>query len=296
MNLHALRIFVQVASAGSVTQAAQALAISQPAVTAQIRKLEQELGLTLVSAEGRGIALTHEGRFLYEKARRIFDWEKELEAQIAQVKEGSIGKLRIASTFLPAHYLLPSWLAAYKTRYEHVEVEMRSGNSQQSIERLLRCQADLAIITNETWDDRPIRLQHMTDVFYWFIVPPAHPFAGREVTLGELVQEPFLLREKGSSTRERLFALCREHGVQPPKVGLQYHGLVESIQSVRAGYGTMLAPEPAVKELVARGEVGRVYLPQIEIKRPVYLCQRDDGDTPLPAVTRFLEMLEERMD
>jgi len=295
MNLHALRIFVHVASARSVTEAAQALAISQPAVTAQIRKLEQELGLNLVTPQGRGITLTHEGQFLYEKALRIFDWEKELEVQVAQIKNGSVGKLRIASTYLPSLYLVPAWLASYKKSYEQVEVEILTGNSQQSIERLLRCQADIAIITNETWDDRPIRLHHLTDVYSWFIVPPDHRFAGREVPLKELVKESFILREEGSSTRERLFALCREHGVKPPRVGLQYHGLFESIQSVRAGYGTMLAPEPAVKDLVARGEVGRVYLPQIEIKRPVYLCQRDDDDTPLPAVTRFLEMLKEKM-
>lgn len=291
MNLHALRIFIEVASKGSVTAAADALSISQPAVTAQIRKLEQELDLVLLTPQGRGIALTHEGRFLFEKAERIFDWEKEIEEQLAQIKQGTIGKLRIASTFLPSLYLLPKWLASYKQQYEQVEVEIRTGNSQQSIERLLRCQADLAIITNETWDDRPIRRHHLKDVFFWFIVPANHPFAGQEVTLDELVQEPFLLREQGSSTRERLFSLFRDHGVQPPRVGLQYHGLVESIQSVRAGYGTMLAPELAVRELVERGEVGRVYLPDIEIKRPVYLCLREDDGSPLPAVTRFLEML-----
>jgi DNA-binding transcriptional LysR family regulator len=292
MNLHALRIFVEVASTGSVTAAADALSISQPAVTAQVRKLEHELGISLITPLGRGITLTHEGRFLFEKAERIFDWEKEMEEQLAQIKAGSIGKLRIASTLLPAHYLLPQWLASYKQQYEQVEVEMRSGNSQQSIERLLHYQADLAIIINESWDERPIRRHHLTDVSYWFIVPPGHPFAGQEVTLKELVQEPFLFREQGSSTRELLFSLCREHGVQPPRVGLQYNGgLVESIQSVRAGYGTMLAPELAVRELVEYGEVGRVFLPGIEIKRPVYLCLRDDDHTLLPAVTRFLEKL-----
>lgn len=75
MNLHALRIFVEVASRGSVTTAAEALSISQPAVSAQIRKLEHELGMSLVLPAGRSIALTDEGRFLYEKARLLYDWD-----------------------------------------------------------------------------------------------------------------------------------------------------------------------------------------------------------------------------
>jgi DNA-binding transcriptional LysR family regulator len=159
------------------------------------------------------------------------------------------------------------------------------------MERLLRYQADVAFITNESWDDRPIRRRHMVDVDFWFIVPAGHPFAGKEVSLEKLAKEPFLLREQGSSTRELLFSLCRERGVHIPRVGMRYHGLVESIQSVRAGYGTMLAPELAVRELVERGEVARVFLPDISIKRPVYLCLREEENSLAPAVSRFLQMI-----
>lgn len=288
MNLHALRIFVEVATRGSVTAAADALSISQPAVSAQIRKLEHELCVSLVRPAGRGISLTDEGRFLAEQGRSIYEREKEIEAHLAEMREGTIGRLRVASTFLPSHYLVPKWLAAYKQAYPQVEVEIRTGNSRQSVQRILHGEADLAVITNEVWDDRPIRRTHLLDVDYWFIVPPRHPFAGQQMELQQLVQEPFLLREPGSSTREKLFALCREHQVPLPRVGLQYHGLIESIQSVRAGYGTMLAPEMAVRELVSRGEVGRVYVPGIEIKRPVYLCLRDDAHELRPAIRRFL--------
>lgn len=291
MNLHALRIFVEVAARGSVTVAADALAISQPAVSAQIRKLEHELGMNLLTPVGRGITLTYEGQFLYEQARRIYDWEKEIETHLQEIKDGTKGKLRLASTHLPSHYLVPKWLAAYKQAHEQVEIEIRTGNSQQSIDRLLRCQADLAVITNESWDDLPIRRFHLTDVLFWFIVPAHHPFAGQKISLAELVEEPFLLREQGSSTRERLFSLCKENGVNPPRVGLQYHGLVESIQSVRAGYGVMLAPELAVREMVARGEVGRVTVPGVDINRPVYLCLREDDQNHRPVVARFLEMI-----
>ncbi|MED1645596.1 LysR family transcriptional regulator [Brevibacillus agri] len=291
MNLHALRIFVEVALRQSVTEAAAALAISQPAVSAQIRKLENGLGVALVAPRGRGIALTDEGRFLLEKARRIYDWEREIEWQLAEIKQGKKGKLRIASTYLPSHYLVPKWLAAFKRQYEQVDVEIRTRNSAQSIELLLGGQVDLAIVIKESWDELPVRRVHMTDVLYWFILPADHPYAGKEVSMEQLVQEPFLLREQGSSTREWLFSLCREHGVKRPRVGLQYHGLVESIQSVRAGYGTMLAPALAVKEMVDRNEIGRVTVPGVEIKRPVYICTREEEVSHRPVVERFLGMV-----
>lgn len=291
MNLHALRIFVEVASKGNVTTAAASLSISQPAVSAQIRKLEAELGKRLLAPKGRGIVLTQEGQFLYARARRIFDWEKELEAEWEDVKSGIRGRLRVASTFLPSLYFVPAWLASFKRRYEQVEVEMRTGNSQQSLQRLLRNQADVAVITNESWDDHPVRKELITNVEYWFVVPRDHPLAGQEVPLKVLMREPFLLRETGSSTREKLFSLCREHGVAPPRVGLQYHGLVESIQSVKAGYGAMLAPEPAVSDLVQRGEVGRVRITGVEIERPVYICTRLEDEEIGPIAARFLDLV-----
>ncbi|MGZ0050793.1 LysR family transcriptional regulator [Brevibacillus gelatini] len=291
MNLHALRIFVEVASRQSVTEAADALSISQPAVSAQIRKLENELGVALVAPHGRGITLTDEGRFLLEKARRIYDWEREIEWQLAEMKQGKKGKLRIAATYLPSHYLVPKWLAAFKRQYEQVDVEVRTRNSAQSIELLLSSQVDLAIVIKESWDELPVRRVHVTDVPYWFILPADHPYAGKEISMEQLVQEPFLLREQGSSTREWLFSLCREHGVKRPRVGLQYHGLVESIQSVRAGYGTMLAPAVAVTEMIERNEIGRVTVPGVEIRRPVYICTREEETSYRPVVERFLEMV-----
>ncbi|USG66674.1 LysR family transcriptional regulator [Brevibacillus ruminantium] len=291
MNLHALRIFVEVAAHGSVTAAASSLSISQPAVTAQIRKLEGELGSRLFAAKGRGIALTPEGQFLFAKARRIFEWEKELEKEWKELQAGRLGKLRLVSTYVPSLYLVPGWLAVFKKRYPQVQVEIFTRNSEQSVYHLLHNQADVAVITNESWDDLPIKREYVADVPYWFIVPGDHPLAGQEVPLKVLMREPFILREKGSSTREKLFSLCEENNVPLPTVGLQYHGLVEAVQSVKAGYGAMLVPEPAVSDLVKRGEVGRVRVTGIEIRRPIYMCTRLEDSQPKPVAARFLDLV-----
>jgi len=274
VNLHALRIFEKVASMKSVTKAAEALSISQPAVTIQVRNLEKEIGLKLVENEGRGIKLTNEGEYLYGRAERFFDMEKDIENKLLQLKNGELEELRISSTNVPANFLLPVWLAKFKQEYPSINVNLHIGNSEQVIEKLLRFEVDMAFVVKEEWNEPDIEQLHLMDIDYWFIVPHGHKYAGKEVSLKDLLEEPFLLREEGSSTRALLLALCRTNRVPQPRVGLQFHGLNESLRSVIAGYGTMLAPSIAVNNNLERKEVGRVKVKGIDISRPVYICTR----------------------
>lgn len=291
MNLHALRVFVEVAKNRSVTKAAEALSLTQPAVTAQIRNLEKEVGLQLLSARGRGIELTAEGELLYAKARRIFDWEKELESFLQEVRSGQAEKLRLFATNLPANRLLPKWLAAFKKRFPAVEVNLQTGNSKQAFDQLHRYQADISIVAGG-WEEKGITREILFHDEMWFIVPSDHPLAGQKVPLDVLMNEPFLFREKGSSTRELLIALCRAHNVPIPKVGLQFNGMNEAIQSVLAGYGTMLVPEMIVKEYVLSGQAARVFVEGVQLKRPISICKREGEELALLAQS-FVGMIHQ---
>ncbi|MGP7819328.1 LysR family transcriptional regulator [Niallia sp. 01092] len=292
MNLHSLRIFTTVASLKSVTKAAEALLISQPAVTIQIRKLENEIDLKLIETDGRGIKLTDAGDFLFKQAESLFDMEKEIENKLEHLKKGEFEKLRIASTYLPANFLLPSWLAKFKKEYPLVNVELYSGNSNQVMKKLIHYKTDIAIVVKEEWRNTDLNLYQIIDIDYWFIVPRGHKYDGKEVLLSDLIKEPFLLREEGSSTRDILFSLCKIHGVPAPHIGLQFHGLNESIRAIISGYGIMLAPSLAVKEHIERKEVGRVKVKGIKIKRPVYLCMRKRDKERSLAINYFLSLIK----
>ncbi|MGN7400159.1 LysR substrate-binding domain-containing protein [Cytobacillus praedii] len=292
MNLHALRLLIKVAELKSVTKAADALSISQPAVTIQIRNLEKETGLKLIETVGRGIKLTKEGEFLVERALTLFDMEKDIENKLFQLKNGELQELRIASTYLPANFLLPVWLAKFKMDFPSVNVNLYSGNSNQVLENLLHYKSDIAFVVKEEWNNPDIHLDHLMDIDFWFIVPHGHKYDGQEVSLRELMTEPFLLREDGSSTREILFSLCKVYRVPIPRIGLQYHGLNESIRSVIAGYGTMLAPELAVREYWERGEIGRVIVKEIEVRRPVYICSRKNDKEFTINLSRFIDFVK----
>jgi DNA-binding transcriptional LysR family regulator len=274
MNLHALKIFAKVAMLGSVTQAAEELRISQPAVTAQIRNLEKALNTLLIAPKGRGIILTVAGELLASDAHRLFAMEKDIENRMNDYSLGQLGKLQIASTYLPANFLLPVWLSHFKQQHEQIDCSLTTTNSSEALQRLLHYEAELAVIGGGSAEHPLIVNELLFEDPLWFIVPVNHPFAGQEITLEQMMKEPFILREEGSSTREKLFALCRTRNIALPRIGLQFNGLHESIRAVMAGYGAIFVSAIEVNENVERGEIARVYVQGVNLVNPIALCRR----------------------
>ncbi|WP_028552520.1 LysR family transcriptional regulator [Paenibacillus sp. UNC451MF] len=293
MNLLALKVFYCVAQKGSVTKAAENLLISQPAVTQHLRNLEKEIGTTLVQPEGRGITLTYAGHELHHLADKLFAVEQEIEHRMKQILEGTRGELTIAATYLPATLLLPKWIAHFKTEHEHVALKVTTVNSQEAFELLYNSKADVAIIGGG-WELPDIQWEHLLDDELWFIVPTHHPFANREVTLQQMMEETFVIREEGSSTRERFLSMCRTYNVRQPKIGMQFNGLYETIKAVHAGYGATLISAMAVQEYVDRGDVARVYVSQVELKRPIAICTAITS-TLSPIAKQFLALIREKL-
>lgn len=292
MNLHALRIFDAVAATGSVTRAAEQLRLSQPAVTAQIRNLERELELSLLQTKGRGVLLTDAGSLLADYSKRLFALEHDIETAVKDYKAGNSGVLRIVATYLPANMLLPEWMARYKREHPGVEVVLNTANSSEAMEMLLHYEAEVAVYGGG-WEEQPgIQWELLLEDDLWFIVPRDHPYANKEVTLAEMVREPFILREEGSSTRERLFSLCRALNANPPQVGLQFNGVNETVRAVIAGYGANYISSLAVMDYVEHGEVARVFVTNAALKNPIAVCTRKNEKLS-PAAEKFVGLIRE---
>lgn len=275
MNLHALRLFHTIASTGSVTRASELLNISQPAITAQIKKFEKELSLSLFKPRGRGIALTDEGEKLALLANRLFAVERQIEQFTQECRNGTNGHIRLAATYLPAHFLIPKWIAKFKKEHEHVELSITLTNSSEALNKLLNMDVDLAIYGGlpEEYPDTIMTEELFRDEL-WFVVASNHKFANRKVSLLEMMQEPFVMREIGSSTRERLMALCRTYSAPSPKIALQFNGLHEAISAVVAGYGANFVSSLVVREYVERGQLCRVYVEGIQLYNTIAVCTR----------------------
>ncbi|MDY8025048.1 LysR family transcriptional regulator [Paenibacillus polymyxa] len=290
MNLHALRLFHVVASTGSVTRASELLNISQPAVTAQIKKFEKEISLSLLMPLGRGIALTDAGEKLAVLAKRLFAVEQQIEQLSQDYRDGAHGHIRLAATYLPAHFLIPAWIAKFKQQYEHVEMTINTTNSNDALQQLLNIEVDLAIYGGlpEQYPDT-IQTEELFRDELWFVVAPDHRYANQQVSLLEMMHEPFVMREKGSSTRERLFSLCRTYNAPSPQVTLNFTGLHEAITAVIAGYGANFVSSLVVREYVERGELCRVYVEDIQLLNSIAICTRKNE--PLSTATLNLIQL-----
>ncbi|WP_201008203.1 LysR family transcriptional regulator [Paenibacillus glycanilyticus] len=282
MNLHALRLFHTIAAAGSVTRASELLNISQPAITAQIKKFEKELMLDLFKPQGRGIALTDAGEELSVLAKRLFAVEHQIEQFAVNYRSGTIGSIRLAATYLPAHFLIPAWIAKFKQQFEQVEMNITTTNSSGALQQLLDVEADIAIFGGmaENYPDT-IQTEELFQDELWFVVAPGHRYANQQVTLSEMMKEPFVMREEGSSTRERLLSLCRTYNSAVPTISLQFNGLHEAITAVIAGYGANFVSSLVVRDYVERGELARVYVKGIDLKNTIAICTRKNE--PLPA-------------
>lgn len=293
MNLHALRLFHVVASAGSVTRASELLNISQPAITAQIKKFEKELMLPLLKPLGRGIALTDAGEEVNLLAKRLFAVEQQIEQFAHQISTGTTGSIRLAATYLPAHFLIPTWIAKFKRQYEQVEMKITTTNSSGALKLLMNVDVDIAVYGGiaEAYPDT-IQKEELFQDELWFVVAPSHRYANRQVSLSEMMKEPFVMREEGSSTRERLLSLCRTYNSPVPTISLQFNGLHEAITAVIAGYGANFVSSLVVREHVERGLLARVYVEGIHLVNTIAICTRKNE--PLSAAaTNLIEMIRQ---
>lgn len=270
------------------------LKISQPAITAQIKRFEKELSLTLIKPQGRGVTLTDAGEKLALLAKRLFAVEQHIEQFCHDYSHGARGHIRLAATYLPAHFLIPSWIAQFKQRHDQVELTINTTNSSDALKQLLNVDVDLAIYGGlpEAYPDS-VRTEELFQDELWFVVAPNHRYANAAVSLSELMKEPFVMREEGSSTRERLLALCRTYSCPAPRIALQFTGLHEAITSVIAGYGASFVSSLVVREYVERGQLCRVHPEDIRLMNSIAICTR--MNEPLSAAANNLvEMIRNK--
>ncbi|WP_282936859.1 LysR family transcriptional regulator [Paenibacillus sp. RC67] len=293
MNLHALRLFHVIASTRSVTRASEILNISQPAITAQIKKFEKELSFSLFKPQGRGITLTDAGEKMEQLAKRLFAVEQQIEQFAHDYHNGTNGHIRIAATYLPAHVLLPTWIAKFKQQYEQVEMTITTTNSSDALKQLLNVEADLAIYGGlpEEYPDT-VQTEELFHDELWFVVAPSHRYANQHVSLTDMMKEPFVMREEGSSTRERLLALCRTYSTSAPRIHLQFNGLHEAITAVIAGYGANFVSSLVVQKYVERGELCRVYVEGIHLQNTIAVCTRKNEPLSV-AAAHFIQMIRQ---
>ena len=206
-----LRSFHAVAEHRGFTAAAQALNISQPTVTTQVKELEERYGVELLVRRGRRVELTETGAALFDISRRIMKLTEEADELLLSSGHLTIGQLRVAAVG-PFH--ATDMIARFLAAYPAIKVSMLLGNSDQTLQRILELEADVAILAHVVDDPRVHSVPFSTHEVVVF-VNTDHPWNARDaVSIAELADQPLILRETGSTTRRALERAAETAGVE----------------------------------------------------------------------------------
>lgn len=213
ITLHQLRLFYSVGKHLSFTRAAEELHLTQPAVSIQIKRLEESVGIPLTEQIGKRLFLTEAGRELFEASRDVLERLRVLNEDMVGMEEGVKGPLNV-STVSTAQYFMPHLLGMFLKNYPRVEPRLTITNRANVIRRLEENLDDL-VIMGSVPEDMDLQTEYIMGNPIVVIAPPNHPLVHEEnISLERLAQERFIAREEGSGTRAVRTRLFAAHGVQ----------------------------------------------------------------------------------
>lgn len=291
MLLAQLEAFSEVARLGNVSRAADALNVTQPALTARLQGLERELEVELFVRGTRGMTLTDAGRALLPYAQRALGQVLEGQKAVEDLRSGKTGELFIAAAPAVSTYFLPAVLKAFQTSHPLVRLGVRTGHTEEVLDMVLRREVDLGV-------GRPIRhanaeLIPVFDDELVLVASRHHPFAERgRVRLVELADDRLILFDRASSYYELTSSLVRQAGVVPESV-IEVDNVEAAKKMVIEGLGVALLPRMALaSELRARTLLPVRITGAPPVRRPIVAIRRSDAGAPVGPIADFLALLQ----
>ena len=269
MTLRHMRIFQKIYETQSVTRAAEALHMTQPAVTRALQELEKYYGLRLFERLNRRLTVTEAGRRMYDYALHLTETFDTMEKSLRDWERQ--GVLRVGASVSLGCSLLPQLARTFQEEHPGVEVRVRIANGELLRRDLLENRLDRALLEGEE-NGADLMLTPFAAGEMALIVPPGHPLArAGGATLAQAAAYPLLLRETGSATRRFLDQLLMSRGlaVQPVWESASTQAL---LSAVREGLGITLVPWALARQTVLRGEAERCPVTDAELIRRRYVA------------------------
>jgi LysR family transcriptional regulator, low CO2-responsive transcriptional regulator len=283
LTLRQLKLFEAVARLKGFTRAANEMGVTQPAVSIQIKQLEDSIGLPLFEKAGRRLFLSPAGGELLRASDDILTRLRDLELGFAEMKGEIKGALDVAVA-TTANYFMPQLLGAFQDRNPGVSPRLSVGNLQWMVERLSSKKDDLIVMSHvpdlpglEVW---PFLEDHLV-----VVAPPNHPLVSeRRIPISRLAHEPFLMREPGSSLRLALENVFRDLGI-PVRMRMEL-GSSEAIkQAIMSGLGLSIMSSYSVRHELTDGRLTVLDVNGLPLKRQWNAVTFQDKRQSLPART-----------
>ena len=290
-----LQVFHAVAEHLSFTKAAEALFMTQPAVTFQIRQLEEQYDTRLFERRRRGIALTPAGELMFSYARRILGLSDEMDTRLAEMTGDVRGMLPLGASAMIAECLMASVLADFSARYPQVRPQMVVANSAEIASRVAGHTVAVGLI--EAAARQPgLTCDVCRDDELAVICAPSYPLAGlKKVGPRKLADHVYVSREPGSATREIVAGYFRDNRVPPEGLGTQME--LGSPEAIKAAVATGLGFSIMARALVAREvQLGTLLAIPLHppLRRKLYLIQ-PEGRFQSRLVTTFVQFARQHL-
>jgi DNA-binding transcriptional LysR family regulator len=292
VSLRQIEVFVRVFEAGSFSRAARALGLSQPTVSAHLKALEAELGVSLFARRGRVVRPTVSAEKLHAQAQRLLQLKDEVLASVFASGGELRGELVIGASNIPASYLLPKRLLRYGQLHPAVRVLLQTGDSRTVLEMVHRGDVTLGFVGIEPvgrrYESRPLGRDRLV-----LVAHAGHALAGRRITPQQLRGHRLIVREPGSGTRRAAETALAELGVNMNddlEIVLEVGSNEAARQAVAAGIGISLVSDLSVKDELKHGTLRRITVRGLSLDREFY-CVSSRGRPLASAAQALLAVL-----
>jgi DNA-binding transcriptional LysR family regulator len=291
LNFHQLYIFQMVANHLSFSRAAEAMEITQPAVSIQVQELEKFLGITLFHRRPRGLRVTEAGDAVLAYSQQIFALSNQLVETVQELEDLQSGHLLLGASTTPGEYVLPSIVGRFRQLYPGIHVELVIGNTRNIIQRILDRDMDLGMVGDHVEEfSNELEMVDYQDDEIVLVAAPDHPAASlARPTIDQIVDLGLVGREEGSATRRAAERQLRDLGIAPQfAVELGSNQAVK--QAAMAGGGIGIISRMGIAAELGAGMLVVLDVEGWDCRRPLTLIQPKDRylSPPQSAFRQFL--------
>jgi DNA-binding transcriptional LysR family regulator len=296
MDTRQLAAFCAVVDRKSFSQAAERLGVTQPAVSLQIRSLEQRLGRQLLDRSGRRVEPTEAGRRLYTSAQRLLAAEEHLLEDLDAEDEGTItGTLELGASTGPGGTVVPLLLCDFQEQHPNVRVRLTVSDTQTVVDRVGDRELELGIV-GAGRRHRGVAFEPFFSDEVVLACPSGHGFAGKKISLDDLKGEKLIVMQEGAGVRQVIEDELRKAGMRLRDLDVHLElGLQESVRSaVVAGHGIAFISRLAIEADLDAGRIATARVRGLDPVREIFLA-RASGRSETRAARAFISFAQEHL-
>lgn len=270
-----LQVFCKVVEQKSFSKAGLAVRLSQPTVSSHIKDLETHFGSPLVDRLGKEIAPTRAGALLYRYAKRLLALRDETETAINQFMGMVRGKLAVGGSTIPGGFFLPCLIGGFVRKYPEVRISLTVGDTQSIIRGILDGELEIGVV-GAMVDNKKIVQEKVIDDEMRLIVSSGHKWAKRRrISIKELAEEPFIIREKGSGTLTSFQSSLNDINSDTEALNIvaEMGSTTAVIQGIKQNIGVSVLSTIAVAEEIAAGSLKQLTIDGLNLKRSFYFTR-----------------------